>query len=41
MVTKQHYVTPDIDLEPMALGTVICESTEDLSDYDSINDFTW
>ena len=41
MVTKKQYFAPDVDLEPMVPGAVICESSEDLSDYDPVNDFTW
>ena len=40
MTTKKTYIAPDVDFEPMALGTVICESG-DLQDYDPITDFTW
>lgn len=39
-MAKKTYITPDIDLEPMALGTVICESGT-LEDYQPITDFTW
>lgn len=40
MTTKKNYIAPDIDFEPMVLGTVICESGS-LEDYDPITDFTW